>query len=231
MLRKAITLSVLTMAALIAPLMAACSTDTESTATPIVTLLEPKPNISVTAAWARPAAMIKDQSDAMPVTDMGSDPMMGMDDMDPMMAAGDKDNMPMMGMDSDSMMGDMDAMPMMGGSSPKGGSGAIYFVLTNDGDADDTLVEVVDAMIVKPGDFSDVIELHQTIMNDGVMKMERLPAGIHVPAGESVELKPGGLHVMILDIKRSLTPGDEVSLVLRFASGAEQKITVEVREP
>ena len=212
MLRKAITLSLLAVAALIAPLMAACSTETEPTAIPIIATVEPNPSVSVTAAWARPAAMIAYQADA-----------------DSMAMSGDKEDSPMMDMDSDSTtMGDMDAMPMMG---PKGGTGAVYFVLTNDGDADDTLVEIIDIMIEYPSDFSDIVELHQTLMNDGVMKMEKLPSGIPVPAGESVELKPGGLHVMILDIKRSLNPGDEVSLVLRFASGVEQKVTAEVRQP
>jgi periplasmic copper chaperone A len=64
-----------------------------------------------------------------------------------------------------------------------------------------------------------------------VMKMQKLEDGIHIPAGETVELKPGGFHVMIMNIKRSLVPGDEVTLSLQFASGSEETIVAEVRMP
>jgi copper(I)-binding protein len=213
MLRKSLTLVVLGIALLIVPLMSACSSDPEPTPTSV-----PASDVSITGAWARPAAMITDEGDAMALDgmDMG-DTATG----DDSMAMGDDD-------DSMSDMGmDHDAMPMKG---PAGGTGAVYFMLTNSGNADDTLVEVIDIHVEAPGDFSEMVELHETSMNDGVMKMQKLEVGIPVPAGESVELKPGGFHVMIMNIKRSLTPGDEVTLRLRFASGEIQTVVAEVRE-
>ncbi len=186
------------LAALIVPVMAACSTDEDPTATPIPA--EPAPSISISDAWARPAAMLEGEMEM-------EDDSMGMS------------------MEDDSMD--------MGSTShgPAGGTGAVYFVMTNSGDANDTLIEVTKIQVESAGDLSDMVELHQSSMNDGVMKMEKLDAGIPVPAGQTVELKPGGLHVMMMNIKRDLTPGDEITLDLRFASGTEQTVVAEVREP
>jgi len=134
--------------------------------------------------------------------------------------------------DDDGAMAGMDmADDSMAMSGPMGGTGAVYFTLTNSGNADDTLVAVTGIKVEVAGDFSDMVELHETSMTDGVMKMQKLDAGIHIPAGETVELKPGGFHVMIMNIKRSLKPGDEVKLSLLFESGAEQTVVAEVRMP
>ena len=56
-------------------------------------------------------------------------------------------------------------------------------------------------------------ELHNTTMEEGVMKMR--PVGrIELPAGKPVKLAPGGLHVMLIDLKQPLKPGDKVPLTL-----------------
>jgi copper(I)-binding protein len=57
------------------------------------------------------------------------------------------------------------------------------------------------------------VELHTTSMEAGVMRM-RPVARIALPAGKSVRLAPGGLHVMLIDIKQPLKPGDKVPLTL-----------------
>lgn len=57
--------------------------------------------------------------------------------------------------------------------------------------------------------------------------VDRLP----VPAGGSVELKPGGLHVMLMDLKRKLAVGDHFQLTLRFEKSGEKTVDVEVRQP
>ncbi len=192
MFRKSISLGELAMALLIVPLMSACSSDPEPTVVPTATTI-PAPDVSVTGAWARPAAVVTDDDGAMTGMDMEDD-----------------------------------SMPMKG---PMGGTGAVYFTLSNSGDAGDTLVAVTGIKVEVAGDFSDMVELHETSMTDGVMKMQKLDAGIHIPAGETVALKPGGFHVMFMNIKRSLTPGDEVTLSLLFESGAEQTVVAEVRMP
>ena len=56
-------------------------------------------------------------------------------------------------------------------------------------------------------------ELHATSMEEGVMRM-RPVARIELPAGATVKLAPGGLHVMLMDLKQPLKPGDKVPLTL-----------------
>jgi periplasmic copper chaperone A len=77
------------------------------------------------------------------------------------------------------------------------------------------------------------VELHDTTMEAGVMKMrevERVP----LPGGKPVRFQPGGLHVMLIDLKQPLKPGDKVPLTLRvelpngtrstFATQAEVRV-------
>jgi copper(I)-binding protein len=60
------------------------------------------------------------------------------------------------------------------------------------------------------------------------MTMQQV-ASIPVPAGETVTLEPGGLHMMLIDLASPLTAGDTFELTLEFASGAKVTTTVEVR--
>jgi len=70
-------------------------------------------------------------------------------------------------------------------------------------------------------------------MQGTTMKMRSVDA-VELPAGKPVELKPGGLHVMLLDLKQPLSKGDRVPLVLRIEGAdrkvVEQTVTIEVRD-
>lgn len=57
------------------------------------------------------------------------------------------------------------------------------------------------------------IEIHEMTMRDNVMKMRQVPA-IDLPADQPVELKPGGYHVMLIDLSRQISAGDTVALTL-----------------
>ena len=74
-----------------------------------------------------------------------------------------------------------------------------------------------------------VAEVHEMKMEDNVMKMRALP-GLDLPAGQTVELKPGGYHVMLMDLKAPLAKGSSVplTLVLRDAQGAEHPQQVQL---
>ena len=61
-----------------------------------------------------------------------------------------------------------------------------------------------------------VVEIHEMAMTDNVMKMRALPAGLELPAGKAVDLKPGGYHVMLMDLKGEVKEGDTVPLTLVF---------------
>lgn len=72
------------------------------------------------------------------------------------------------------------------------------------------------------------VELHMHTMDDGVMRMRQIPH-IHLPPGRTVALEPGGLHIMLFDLKAPLTPGDEVPITLTFEDGSSKGITAVVR--
>jgi copper(I)-binding protein len=68
------------------------------------------------------------------------------------------------------------------------------------------------------------VEVHEMGVKDGVMTMRPLDAGLEIKPGEKVELKPGGFHIMFLDLKRQLKQGERVKSTLTF----EKAGTVEV---
>jgi copper(I)-binding protein len=70
------------------------------------------------------------------------------------------------------------------------------------------------------------VQLHEMSMEGSVMKMRQVK-DITVPAGGSVELKPGGLHLMFMNIKAPLTAGESIPVKLKFAKAGE----VEVKMP
>ena len=76
-----------------------------------------------------------------------------------------------------------------------------------------------------------VAEIHEMKMEGSVMKMRALPA-LDLPAGQAVELKPGGHHLMLMDLKAPLAPNSSVSLTLTFkdAKGvqSQQQLSVPV---
>ena len=74
-----------------------------------------------------------------------------------------------------------------------------------------------------------VAEVHEMKLEGDVMRM-RPVASLDLPAGTPVELKPGGYHVMLLDLKAPLVPGTSVplTLLLRGAGGAQTRLDVSV---
>lgn len=71
------------------------------------------------------------------------------------------------------------------------------------------------------------VELHSMSMNDGVMQMRHLDK-LPLEAGKTVKLEPGGLHLMLIDLKKSLKIGDKVSLDLKFTHGKSSSGTLRV---
>jgi copper(I)-binding protein len=75
-----------------------------------------------------------------------------------------------------------------------------------------------------------VVEIHEMAMDGNVMKMRAIP-GIELPAGKSVELKPGGYHVMLMDLKQQLKVGDSVPLTLIVEHADQKRETIELKAP
>lgn len=72
-----------------------------------------------------------------------------------------------------------------------------------------------------------VVEIHEMKMEGDVMKMKAIP-GLELPAGKMVELKPGGYHVMMMDLKKELKAGETVpvTLVIEGADSKRESIVV-----
>jgi len=73
------------------------------------------------------------------------------------------------------------------------------------------------------------IEMHVTLREGDVMKMREMKS-FEIPAGGSFELKPGGAHLMLLDLKRPLKKGEKVPLTLKLEKGGEVKAELTVEE-
>ena len=89
---------------------------------------------------------------------------------------------------------------------PVGGG---YVTIKNGGDSDDKLIGVESSAAGRA-------EIHEMAMVNDVMKMRKLDEGIVIPAGQTVELKPGGLHMMFFDVKKPFAEGDKVPVTLIF---------------
>jgi len=61
-----------------------------------------------------------------------------------------------------------------------------------------------------------IAQVHAMTVENNIMKMQALPDGLELPAGKAVELKPGGYHLMLLDLKSQLTPDTTIALTLVF---------------
>ena len=74
-----------------------------------------------------------------------------------------------------------------------------------------------------------VAEVHEMKMDGDVMRMRAVPV-LELPAGSTVELKPGGYHLMLMDLKQSLTVGSTVPVTLMFrdAKGAEKRVEIKL---
>ena len=71
------------------------------------------------------------------------------------------------------------------------------------------------------------VELHQHLHKDGMMKMEQV-SSVLIPAGEQVDFKPGGLHLMLFDAKTRVTTGNQIQLNLTFKDGKSIQVQASV---
>ncbi len=104
-----------------------------------------------------------------------------------------------------------------------GGTGAGFLTLRNDGAAPDRLLGASSPL-------ANRVELHSSSTEDGVMRMRPLD-NVPVPAGGEATLRPGGTHLMLLDLRQPLRAGDRVPLLLRFERAGEVAAELTVRAP
>ncbi len=115
-------------------------------------------------------------------------------------------------------------LPGPGGAAEAGQSGgastnaAVYLDLENRADVADWLVGGVTPA-------ARAVELHESRMEGEVMRMRPVDS-LEVPAGGRMELRPGGLHFMLIGLNRSLEAGDTLDLLLRFRRGGDVEARV-----
>jgi periplasmic copper chaperone A len=99
-----------------------------------------------------------------------------------------------------------------------------FLTIQNTGGEDDKLLKATAEITPK-------VQLHDMEMVNDVMKMVELPAGIPIPAGQTVELKPKSLHVMFMDLKTQVQQGTVFKGTLVFEKAGTVEVEFEVRAP
>ena len=104
------------------------------------------------------------------------------------------------------------------------GVSAVYLDLLNGSTESDTLIEL-------SAPVAGLVELHETFdRGEGMMGMRQIEEPVF-PGREVTVMKPGGLHIMLMQLNQPLNEGDEVTLTLNFALAGEITITAPVRAP
>lgn len=99
--------------------------------------------------------------------------------------------------------------PWSRATPPSARTAAGFMTLSNKGATADRLVSVSSPSVER-------VEIHEMKMDGAVMRMRELERGIDLPAGATVELKPGGFHLMMIDIKAPLMKDQKVPVTLVF---------------
>ncbi|HWV23894.1 MAG TPA: copper chaperone PCu(A)C, partial [Thermomicrobiales bacterium] len=99
--------------------------------------------------------------------------------------------------------------------------GAAYLTITNTGDEPDRLIAV-------ETDVAEAVEVHEVTMTNNVMEMSPLHDGLEIPAGETVSLEPGGYHIMLIGITKSLIAGEHYEMTLTFEHAGDVTVTVPI---
>ena len=114
--------------------------------------------------------------------------------------------------------------PWARASAGHGDAGAAFMTIANTGGQDDKLVAASTSS-------AKMTEIHETKMEDGVMKMRMMMGGLPIPAGGEVELKPMGLHVMMMGVTEKLVEGETLTLTLTFEKAGSIEIAVPIAGP
>ena len=109
-------------------------------------------------------------------------------------------------------VGPIQITPPWARATPKGASsGAAYMTITNTGKTPDKVSCV-------SSDASAECQIHTMTMDNGVMQMRPVEGGLEIKPGETVTLKPGGFHMMLVNLKHPLEQGNTIKATLKFDS-------------
>lgn len=114
--------------------------------------------------------------------------------------------------------------PWTRATAPGAPVGGGFVIVRNDGDK-------ADALLGGEADFATRVEIHQSVTDDGLMKMRKLESGLEIPAGETVTLQPGGYHIMIVGLSQRLVEGEQVPVTLNFREAGPVTVEFKVQAP
>lgn len=106
-------------------------------------------------------------------------------------------------------------------NAPVGGG---FMTITNSGSSDDRLIAVETSVAMKA-------EIHEMSMTDQVMKMREVTEGLVIPAGDTIELKPGGFHLMFMKLQEPLIKGETLHVTLTFERAGTVDVPLSIGAP
>jgi hypothetical protein len=106
---------------------------------------------------------------------------------------------------------------------PNGDVAGMFAQVTNNG---------AEAVKLTGGSAADVgmVQIHEYVKEGTKEVMKEIPGGLEIPAGGTVELKPGSYHVMMMDVTADWQTGDEVAVTLDFGNGEQVEVEAEVEQ-
>lgn len=102
--------------------------------------------------------------------------------------------------------------------------GAVYVVISNDGETDDRLTSATSTV-------AERVEIHETIKDGDIAKMQPVQGGVVIPADDSAVLEPLGKHIMLIGLKKKLVAGETLPLTLVFEKHGKIDISVRIEKP
>ncbi len=120
-------------------------------------------------------------------------------------------------------MGNDGATMQPSGSHSSQATSAIYMVINNQ-------TSETDRLIAAECNAAKSVEIHETRMDNDIMMMRQVE-NIEIPAGQTIELKPGGYHIMLIGLTRDLTTGEKVPFTLVFEKAGRLQYEAEIRTP
>jgi len=99
---------------------------------------------------------------------------------------------------------------------------AVYLTIRNVGSHGVSLESV-------SSDIAESVMIHRSVMENGMMTMQHVPE-LHIPSRQNVKLEPGGLHIMLMGVRRPLEAGDVFRMNLSFSNGVVLRVDVPVLE-
>ena len=98
-----------------------------------------------------------------------------------------------------------------------------YMTIRNNGSEPDRLVG-------GSAGFAGMVQIHEMTMDGDVMKMREIAGGLEIPAGGEVVLKPGGYHVMFMQLGEQMKPGEKRKATLQFEKAGTVEVEFDVKD-